>query len=48
MKLLFDQNMSHRLVAHLESHVPGSAHVRNVGLSAADDLDIWEYAKSNG
>jgi predicted nuclease of predicted toxin-antitoxin system len=28
MKLLFDQNLSHRLVAHLAAEFPGSAHVR--------------------
>jgi predicted nuclease of predicted toxin-antitoxin system len=27
---------------------PGSAHVRDVGLSSADDLAVWEYAKEFG
>ena len=36
MKLLFDQNLSHRLVSVLASEYPDSVHVRDVGLSAAD------------
>ena len=35
MRLLFDQNLSHRLVALLAAEFPGSEHVRNVGLAAA-------------
>ena len=37
MKLLFDQNLSHRLVGQLAAEFPDSAHVRDVGLAAADD-----------
>jgi predicted nuclease of predicted toxin-antitoxin system len=32
MKLLFDQNLSHRLVALLAGEFPGSQHVRNAGM----------------
>src|ERR671927_416488 len=28
--------------------LPGSIHVREVGLKAADDPVVWEYAKNNG
>jgi len=31
MKLLFDENLSPRLVEALASEYPGSAHVRNAG-----------------
>lgn len=48
MSLLFDQNLSHRLVALLEREYPGSVHAGNVGLSAADDQVVWEYAAQNG
>jgi predicted nuclease of predicted toxin-antitoxin system len=41
MRLLFDQNLSHRLVSDLEDLSPNSAHVRLLGLSEADDLTIW-------
>ena len=48
MKLLFDQNISHRLVRRLADIYPDSIHIREVGLRDADDADIWDYAKHNG
>ena len=48
MKLLFDENLSHKLVRLLEDLFPNSIHVRDVGLKAADDPLVWEYAKDNG
>lgn len=48
MRLLFDQNLSHRLVALLAAEFPGSIHVRDVGLSAADDQVVWNFAAQNG
>ncbi|MCF7802108.1 MAG: DUF5615 family PIN-like protein [Candidatus Marinimicrobia bacterium] len=47
MKLLFDQNLSYRLVAALAAHFPESQHVRDIGLAVASDSDIWDYAKSH-
>jgi predicted nuclease of predicted toxin-antitoxin system len=47
MKLLFDENLSHKLVRLLADLFPDSAHVRDVGLKAADDPVVWEYAKDN-
>lgn len=47
MKLLFDQNLSHRLVSALEDLFPGSLHVRFLGLADVDDLSIWNYAKDH-
>ena len=44
MKLLFDQNLSHRLVAHLAAEFPNSTHVRDAGLSAAPDQMVWSHA----
>ena len=44
MKLLFDQNLSHRLVGALQQEYPGSQHVRTIGLKDAADIAIWEYA----
>ena len=46
MKFLFDQNLSHSLVARLADLFPESVHVRQVGLEAAAD-HIVEYAKTN-
>jgi predicted nuclease of predicted toxin-antitoxin system len=46
MKLLFDQNLSNRLVSLLDDLYPGSLHVREVGMKEADDENIWDYAKA--
>ncbi len=48
MKLLFDQNLSHRLPARLADLFPQSAHVRVVALDHAPDDQIWEYARIHG
>jgi predicted nuclease of predicted toxin-antitoxin system len=48
VKLLFDENLSHRLTALLKVEFPGSDHVRNVGLLGADDGRVWDYAHENG
>lgn len=48
MKLLFDQNLSYKLVAEFEPEFPGSRHVRDLDLASADDDSIWDYAKEHG
>src|SRR5436305_5228592 len=48
MSLLFDQNLSPRLVSLLSSDYPRCAHVRSLGLVAADDQVVWQYAQANG
>ncbi|HEX6368094.1 MAG TPA: DUF5615 family PIN-like protein [Longimicrobium sp.] len=48
MKLLFDENLSFRLVPVLADIYPGSAHVRDVGLLGAEDPAIWAYAAQHG
>ena len=48
MKLLFDQNLSPRLPRRLADLYPGSAHVFELGLDKADDLEVWEHARQNG
>lgn len=45
MKLLFDENLSPRLVELLTDVYPGSAHVHACGLGSADDEAIWRYAR---
>src|SRR2546423_15076214 len=47
MRLLFDENLSHKMGRLLADLFPDSVHVREVGLKAADDPLVWEYAKSN-
>jgi len=47
MRLFFDENLSHRLVALLSDLYPGSTHVRYVDLVGASDEVLWEYARRN-
>jgi|SRR4030095_12415638 predicted nuclease of predicted toxin-antitoxin system len=48
MKLLFDHNLSYRLVPTVASLYPGSMHVRDVGMTTADDEEIWNFARQQG
>jgi predicted nuclease of predicted toxin-antitoxin system len=48
LKLLFDQNLSYKLARSFSDEFPGSAHVRDLGLASAVDIDVWEYAKQFG
>ncbi|MBV9549868.1 MAG: DUF5615 family PIN-like protein [Alphaproteobacteria bacterium] len=48
MKLLFDQNLSHRLCNLLSDQFPGSTQVKPAGLDRADDWAIWEFARREG
>ncbi|MEW6401751.1 MAG: DUF5615 family PIN-like protein [Chloroflexota bacterium] len=45
--LLFDENISPRLVDRLADIFPGSVHVNALGLGKAFDREIWEYARQN-
>jgi predicted nuclease of predicted toxin-antitoxin system len=45
MKLLFDQNLSPRLVHTLADIYADCVHVRELGLRDADDSEIWDYAE---
>jgi predicted nuclease of predicted toxin-antitoxin system len=47
MKLLFDQNLSPKLVDRLVDLFPDSSHVLSVGLDCADDDQVWEFARQN-
>jgi len=47
MKLLFDQNISYRILKMLPETYSESSHVKIEGLKNASDLEIWEYAKRN-
>lgn len=48
MKLLFDQNISPRLVARLADLYPGSNHVYPLGLDRMMDQEVYEYARREG
>ncbi len=47
MKLLFDQNISHRAVNRLLSSFPEAKHVREFNLQFSTDREIWNFAKEN-
>ena len=47
MKLLFDENLSPRLVGLLAVEFPGSEHVRNIGLASAPDPVVWSHAATH-
>lgn len=47
MKLLFDQNISYRIIKILPDKFNGSSHVKMDGLINAPDREIWEFAKNN-
>ena len=48
MKLLFDANLSPRLVTSLSDLYPGSSHVFDHGGIAADDAAVWRIAGRDG
>ncbi|MDP2824116.1 MAG: DUF5615 family PIN-like protein [Sulfuritalea sp.] len=47
-KLLFDENLSSRLVKLLAEPFPESAHIDDVGLHGCPDGEVWSYARERG
>ena len=47
MKLLFDQNISFRIISKLNTAFSKCSQVRELGLENATDIEIWKYAKTN-
>jgi predicted nuclease of predicted toxin-antitoxin system len=45
MKLLFDHNLSPRLVNRLIDIYPNSNHIFNLGLDTVEDSFVWQYAR---
>jgi predicted nuclease of predicted toxin-antitoxin system len=43
--LLFDENLSPRLVGDLASHWPDSTHIELLGMRGASDAAIWAHAR---
>lgn len=48
VRLLFDENPPPGLVPDLHGQFPESLHVRDIGLSAASDEEVWRRAAANG
>ena len=47
MKLLFDENISYRVVKKIAHLFPDCENVGRIKLLGTDDLVIWDYAKKN-
>lgn len=47
MKLLFDENLSDRIIPHIIDIFPGSTHVKTEKLQETDDALIWSFAGRN-
>lgn len=47
MKLLFDQNLSYKLVKQLTHLYPSANHVCLLNLDTSDDQVVWQFAKDN-
>lgn len=45
MKLLFDQNLSYRIIKKILNSFPDSKHISEVKLTNSDDKAIWYYAQ---
>ncbi|HUP61026.1 MAG TPA: DUF5615 family PIN-like protein [Thermoanaerobaculia bacterium] len=48
MKLLFDHNISHKLVPHIIDIFPESTQTRLLGLGRTNDPQLWLIAKTHG
>ncbi|MBD2189057.1 DUF5615 family PIN-like protein [Pseudanabaena mucicola] len=48
MRLLFDQNLSRKLVGKLVDLFPNCSHVQFHDLADKTDTETWEFAKNNG
>lgn len=47
MKLLFDQNISYRIINLLSEYFPDCKQVRTLSLENDKDIEIWNFAKEN-
>lgn len=47
MKILFDQNISFRVIDKISKNFPEAKQVRELNLENASDLEIWQFAQSN-
>jgi len=48
LKLLFDENLSPRLVELLAADFPDCTHIELLGMRGAVDAAVWSYARENG
>ena len=48
MKLLFDENLSPKLVQVLAAEFPDSTHIELLGLRGSSDRAVWDFAREGG
>ena len=48
LKLLLDQNLSHKLLLSLDTNFPDSTQARLIGLDHVGDATLWRYARDHG
>lgn len=46
-KLLFDNNISYKVLKNIEDIFPNSSHVMHQKLDFATDLRVWQFAKQH-
>jgi predicted nuclease of predicted toxin-antitoxin system len=47
LKLLFDQNISFRILSKIKVNFPDAKQVRQLGIENYADIEIWKFAKEN-
>ncbi len=47
-KILFDNNISHRVIARISDIFPNANHVMLESLDESTDMEVWQFAKKNG
>lgn len=47
MKLLFDQNISFRILSKIKVNFTDAKQVRQLGIKNYSDIEIWKFAKEN-
>ena len=47
MKLLFDQNISYRILKKIASEFPDAQHTGRLNLNVSTDFQIWDFARTN-
>jgi predicted nuclease of predicted toxin-antitoxin system len=47
MKLLFDQNISHKILKKIVDIFPDAKQVKELNLDKSSDTEIWKFAKDN-
>lgn len=47
MKILFDQNISYRIISKITVAFPNAKQIKQLGIENYSDIEIWDYAKKN-